>query len=177
MTDTGKAKLPALPPVNANDPTLRNWMSAVAERLEVREGSRGNPAERVVTQRELAELEKLVGQLSTVQKAGPNDVALTLGKGITAIIPISEFAEAIRRTQLYRDLMASLDDPRRFDYLSSELRALVERSIAQEAAARGADIKRSDIKIQDLDRSIAATVTEITAALRNNQSEIGRAHV
>ena len=54
--DTGKARLPALPAVNAQDPSLRNWISAVAERLEVREGSRGNPYERAVTVREMVGL-------------------------------------------------------------------------------------------------------------------------
>lgn len=166
--DTGAAKLPALPPVNAQDPSLRNWMSAVAERLEVREGSRGNPNERVVTQREIAEIKKVVSSLSNVKRASDKDLAITLGNGITAYVPIAELEAAIFRTRLWTDLQYSLDDPRRFDYLTSELRALVENSIADEAAKRGADIKTTQLKIQDANRSIAALTTEITAALNAN---------
>ncbi len=49
-----RARLPALPPVSAQDASMRAWMQAVTERLEVREGQRGNGDERVLTQRDLA---------------------------------------------------------------------------------------------------------------------------
>ena len=42
IQDTGKAKLPALPGVTDVSPSLAKWVQAVNERLEVREGNRGN---------------------------------------------------------------------------------------------------------------------------------------
>lgn len=50
-----RAKLPALPPVQTNDVQLKRWMEAVAERLEVREGTRGDEDERAVTVKDLKE--------------------------------------------------------------------------------------------------------------------------
>lgn len=50
-----RARLPALPPVASQDPSVRAWMQAVTERMEVREGSRGDDNERVVTKRDLEE--------------------------------------------------------------------------------------------------------------------------
>ena len=51
--DTGVAKLPGLPVVKVEDQGMQRWMQAVAERLEVREGQRGNAKERAVTVRDL----------------------------------------------------------------------------------------------------------------------------
>ena len=55
-----RAKLPALPPVQTNDAQLKRWMEAVAERLEVREGTRGDPDERVITVREWKGMQRLM---------------------------------------------------------------------------------------------------------------------
>jgi len=55
MKDTGKAKLPGLIAPRVDNADLARWVQAVSERLEVREGSRGNPYERAVTVRDLAE--------------------------------------------------------------------------------------------------------------------------
>ena len=52
--DTGKARLPGLVVPHADDPDLARWIQAVSERLEVREGARGNPYERALTVRDLA---------------------------------------------------------------------------------------------------------------------------
>ena len=171
--DTGRARLPALPPVNAQDTSLRNWMSAVAERLEVREGSRGNPFERAVT---LRELENATAGLVQITDAMRGDTqkpgAIPLGNGLSASINIDRFVQSIQDSRLYRDLMKRLDDPTRFDHLASEIRNVLLRSIADEAAARGADIARTETKIQDANRSLAMAVQEITAALSGNSAGI-----
>lgn len=50
------ARLPALPSVPRGvDPAMHQLLEAIKERLEVREGARGNQFERVVTERRLAE--------------------------------------------------------------------------------------------------------------------------
>lgn len=171
--DTGKARLPALPAVNAQDPSLRNWISAVAERLEVREGSRGNPFERAVTLRDLEAATAGLVQITDSGKPDPNAAnTIPLGNGLSASINIDRFVDAIRNTRLFRDLIKRLDDPTRFDDLASEIRTVLLRSIADEASRRGADIQRVDTKIEDANRSLAMTVQEITAALGSNAAGI-----
>lgn len=171
--DTGKARLPALPAVNAQDPSLRNWISAVAERLEVREGSRGNPFERAVTLRDLEAATAGLVQITDSGKPDPNAAnTIPLGNGLSASINIDRFVESIRNTRLFRDLLKRLDDPTRFDDLASEIRTVLLRSIADEASKRGADIQRVDTKIEDVNRSLAMTVQEITAALGSNAAGI-----
>jgi len=168
MTDTGRAKLPALPRVNAQDPALRNWVTAVTERLEVREGSRGNPAERVVTQRELEDLMSKVHVLQSKPVAGPGETLIALGGGMSAAVSINAFAESLRNTRLYRDLLTRLDDPSRFHAINQYTRDVLTRSIAAEAAARGADIQRTEKILQTSNESLAMTVDELTAAVFDN---------
>lgn len=173
--DTGSVRLPALPPLSTTDPALKRWVDAVVERLEVREGSRGNEYERSVTKRELDQVQDVLDKLAvlTKPKTATNDqTLLNLGPGLTAVVATNQFADSIRQTQLYQDLMRRIDDPERFNWLSSELRSLVTRSIAGEAAARGAEVRRTQVQIQDLNRSVAAQLTEITAALGNNSAGV-----
>jgi hypothetical protein len=170
--DTGPAKLPALPRVNAQDPALRNWINAVTERLEVREGSRGNAMERVVTQRELAALQSKVQILQGVPALKPGETLVSIGGGMYAAIDVTAFAESLRGTQLYRDLMRSIDDPNRFNALNQYTRDVLVRSISQEALQRGAEIRRTETTLQTATESLAMTVTEITAALGTTGSGI-----
>ena len=170
--DTGPAKLPALPRVNAQDPALRNWISAVTERLEVREGSRGNAMERVVTQRELAALQSKVQILQTPPTPTPGQTLIPIGGGMYAAIDVEAFANSIRNTRLYRDLMQRIDDPDRFNALNQYTRDVLEKSISQEALARGAEIRYTEKVLQTATESLAMTVTEITAALGTTGSGI-----
>ena len=170
--DTGKALLPALPPVNAQDPSLRTWIKAVTERLEVREGSRGNPFERAVTVREIKELTEVAQALKETPPQDGNTVSIQIGNGLSASVAIDKFVDSIRQTRLYRDLMKRLDDPTRFDDVVKEVRDLLLTSITDEAKKRGADIRRLDTLIQDANRSLAYAVQEITASLGENAAGV-----
>jgi len=170
--DTGLVNLPALPPINAQDPALRNWMSAVAERLEVREGTRGNRFERAVTLRELEDATKSLTDLSVSKTPAPGEVLIDLGGGLTASVAIDQFVAELKNTRLYRDLLRRLDDPNRFDDLAVEVRSILLKSIADEAAARGADIRRTETLIQDSNRSLAIAVEEVTASLGNSAAGV-----
>ena len=170
--DTGSVNLPALPPINAQDPALRNWMSAVAERLEVREGTRGNRFERAVTLRELEDATKSLTDLSVSKTPAPGEVLIDLGGGLTASVAIDQFVAELKNTRLYRDLLRRLDDPNRFDDLAVEVRSILLKSIADEAAARGADIRRTETLIQDSNRSLAIAVEEVTASLGNSAAGV-----
>jgi hypothetical protein len=87
------------------------------------------------------------------------------GNGQTISLDMETFAEQLKSTQLYRDLQFSISDPNRFARLGAEVNELLTRSLTAEAAARSAQIARTDIKLLELSRSVAATSTELTAAL------------
>jgi hypothetical protein len=89
-----------------------------------------------------------------------------------AAIDVTAFAESLRGTQLYRDLMRSIDDPNRFNALNQYTRDVLVRSISQEALQRGAEIRRTETTLQTATESLAMTVTEITAALGTTGSGI-----
>lgn len=170
--DTGRALLPALPSVNAQDPSLRTWIKAVTERLEVREGVRGNPFERAVTVREIKELTEVAKALKETPAPDGNTVSIQIGNGLSASVAIDKFVASIRETRLHKDLMKRLDDPTRFDDVVKEVRDLLLTSITDEAKKRGADIRRLDTLIQDANRSLAYAVQEITAALSENAAGV-----
>jgi hypothetical protein len=163
--DTGAAKLPGIPKISVADAALQQWIRAVTEWIEVRTGSRGNTAERAVTQREL---DALAGQLNFktgIPTPAPGETVIPIGNGLYATLSIEAFANSIRNTQLYRDLMRSIDDPARFDGLAVPLRELIATSIASEAAARGTAVTRVEISSSTANEAIAAIVEEVTAAL------------
>lgn len=171
--DTGEAKLPGLGSVpSTGNPQLEAWLRKAAERLEVREGERGNPWERAVTVREFAEM------VGAVEKIVPAIEAIS-GKGIDggpisgeATEMIRRFEESIRNLKVFKDLMKRLDDPSRFDDLPGEIREILLRDLAEEAAIRGAAITRVEKSIQDVNRSLSYEVKTITAAVQQSQAGI-----
>ena len=142
--DTGKARLPALQEVRTGDAALDRWVQAVTERLEVREGARGNQGEQVVLKRDL---DALALRLSSEQKAVAKDLVQS-GK---------------------LDLRG---DYTRFDNLPEEIRAILLTSIADEAAKRGADIRYLEQKIQSETESLAYKVEEVTAAVEGSAAGV-----
>lgn len=165
--DTGPAKLPALPRVSLADKGLANWVNAVTEHLQVRSGERGNEMERAVTLRELKEFTG--GDAITILKeekvAGPGETVINLGGGLSATVAIERFAQSIIDSRLFQSLMKTLDDPTRFDHLAEEMREVLLRNIADEAAKRGAAIQEMETIVQNNQRSLAMFVRETTASL------------
>jgi hypothetical protein len=171
------AKLPALPTVRVQDPSLQRFIDAVRESLEVRAGSRGDKFERSVTLRDLVQL----GLLDAASLSGPS-ATLMSGGGSTASsqsngavlvqtgtkytsMDFDAFARLIADTRLFKSITQSLSDPTRFDDLPDAVRSILKRDIAAEAALRGADIRRMEEKIQSATLSSAIAVQEVTAAL------------
>ena len=168
--DTGKARLPGLAPPSATDPATARWMQAVTERLEVREGARGNPHERALTVRDL------VGTgLATLGTGGGLSRAAGAGTGSASIAPgvregdlqYERMWDELRRSKLYRDLMQRIDDPDRFNDFAEEVKAVLLNDLAELARRQQADINRVDTKIQTETRSLAMAVQEVTAAVEN----------
>ena len=172
--DTGPARLPALPPVNAQDPALRNWMRAVAERLEVREGSRGNPYERAVTVREMVGLglAGVGGRGDMVAASAMGGASAQQQAGYYGDMSADAFAEAIRNSKLYQGLIKRLDDATRFDDLPEQVRAILLVDIADEARKRQADIRTLQYKLQTATNSLAYQLTEVTAAVEGSAAGV-----
>lgn len=164
--DTGAAKLPGLPTLKTSDQSLARWAQAVAEHLEVRAGARGNPLERGVTQRDLDKVSRQLAPLtSTSRTVAAGDIPISLGGGLSASISVSQFLQAIRNSQLFKDLSQRLDDPTRFDRINYEVRKLLLADLGEEARVRGAAINRIENKLQTATDSLAYRVEEVTAAL------------
>jgi hypothetical protein len=88
-----RAKLPALPMVSTQDASMKAWVQAVSERLEVREGQRGDSDERVLTQRDL---------LAITQETKP----LSVGSSwIESYGSLEALGDALRGTRMHDDLL------------------------------------------------------------------------
>ena len=167
--DTGPARLPGLGTVSpTGNASLDTWLRQATEVIEVRNGARGNPWERTVTVREFAAMAK------EVDKVMPGAQAMTdLLNGqttLSATKAIDAFTKSIKELQVYKDLIKRLDDPSRFDNLPGEIREELLRSIAEEAAKRGAAISRVETALQDANRSLAYEVKLVTAAVERAQA-------
>lgn len=95
-----RARLPALPPVSAQDASMRAWLQAVTERLEVREGQRGDADERALTQRDLAAF------LAESTSPAPS----TKGGWWESISNVEDLGEALRNTRMYNDLLRRISN-------------------------------------------------------------------
>ena len=167
-----RARLPALPPIPQSvDAASRSFMEAVKERLEVRGGERGNPYERGVTVRDLQEA-GLAGQVLVGGTRGRPGLVMVDEYGRYSPMTPDDFAQAIRDLQLYKDLLKKLDDPTRFDRLPEEVRALLLKDIAQEAAERGAAVERIERVLQSETSSLSMLIEEVTASVTGAQAGV-----
>lgn len=173
--DTGVAKLPSLPVLRTADPQVNEWARKVKEVIDTRAGANGNPWEKTATLRDLKDAATLAATIQAKPaQPGPDDLVLNLGGGVavTATGAINQFIDALKASKLYKDMMKRLDDPTRFDDLPAEVREIALKSIADEAAARGADVKRIELKIQNANRSLMLLGQELTAAVEGASAGI-----
>ncbi len=106
------------------------------------------------------------------RKPGPGETLIDLGGGLSATVQIDRFAQAIIDSALFRSLAKTLDDPTRFDHLAKEIRDELVRSIADEAAKRGAEVRDLQTIVQTNERSFARQVREVTASLQQASAGI-----
>jgi hypothetical protein len=166
-----RAHLPGL-----TRPKEGDWKSLLAaiddihEHLRTRQGTSRNPLEASVTRRELKNLTGV--QQVVVGGTSPGTVMLQGSNGSWFGMSIDAFAETIRNTKLYKDLLQRIDDPKRFQRLSKELQDILLPDLNELAAQRGADIRTLETKMQTGDQSLAQRVTEITAAVDKSTAGI-----
>lgn len=187
---TRVAPLPSIPVVRTDNPALNQCLEAMRAHLEVRQGERGNPWERAVTLRDLqalgvdpAKLESLAGAATAgsrrVPTAGSGTAPGNLPSsgsgapgGSVTLQDAETLARSILDTQLFRTLSKRLDDATRFDFLPQVMQAALTTSIAQEAAARGADIRRVEDIVRNGAMSFAQRIEEVTAALQGTAAGV-----
>jgi hypothetical protein len=172
------ARLPALPTVRLTDPQMQRFVDALRSWVETRDGTR-DKLERVVTMRDLVQLGMVEGSDITRRSMAPGSPGTTTPPSVLVETPggrltmsMEAFAKSIYDTALFRDLMKRLDDPTRFDRLPAEIKAILLRDIAEEAARRGAEIRRLEGKIQESNKSLAYTVAEVTAAVDGSMAGV-----
>jgi hypothetical protein len=163
------ARLTTLPTVRLTDPQMQRFVDALRSWIDTRSGAT-DPLERAVTVRDLADLGLIEARLrgrSGSRGSSTSTQPTVLVQTPTGSLPMTfdAFAQSIYNTALFQDLMKRLDDPTRFDRLPQEVKAILLRDIADEAASRGADIRRLERKLQDTDQSLALKVEEVTAAV------------
>ena len=168
-------KLPGLAAPATGNAALDAWARSVTEILQVREGARGDKLEQVVTKRDLAGMGLDTTQWSVTTGAKAGEVVVKTSGGGFGTMTASDFAESIRNSKLYADLMRSINDASRFDNVPAKVRALVLQSLADEAALRSAAVTTLTEKIQSEVESLAYTVTETTAALHGSVAGVREA--
>lgn len=161
------AKLPALPGVRTDNPALNAWIDAVRERLEVREGNRGDPWERAVTLRDLDSAGVAVGGLSRRSAFGGGGVTDT-GTGTGGI----NVDGLLGGSLLFTDLLKEVQRLRSGEDLPARVRDLIAISITEEARLRGSDIRSVTHQLQTEVESFASKVDEITASISGAQAGI-----
>lgn len=122
MSDTGAAKLPGIPVLRTDDRALATWAQAVTEHLEVRNGSRGNPMEKVVLERDMSSITKVVEGLTKPKTAASTDISIDIGGGVTVNIPVDTLVDKLLASQKFKTATGATTtttDPASVDYGSS----------------------------------------------------------
>jgi len=130
VSDTGPAILPGIPAYRTTDTALASTLQAIIERLEIREGSRGNPAEKVVTQRDLDAYKASVTTVTT--SAGEVNINDLIQKIIVDPTFLAAIPKAESSSGWVNELRAGLEGLRaRFAGLTSSVVSGVETLFRQ----------------------------------------------
>ncbi len=134
------AKLPGLQPVRTGDPAQDRFLEAVRERLEVREGSRGDPLEAVVLQRDLLEL-GLKKQGRVALPDGKPGFVTQIADGSYVSISADELVSRLEGTDWYRSLASAPGG------VTDSTRQSILSAITEEISKRSAEDHRLDAVI------------------------------
>ena len=134
------AKLPGLQPVRTGDPAQDRFLEAVRERLEVREGSRGDPLEAVVLQRDLLEL-GLKKQGRVALPDGKPGFVTQIADGSYVSISADELVSRLEGTDWYRSLASAPGG------VTDSTRQSILSAITEEISKRSAEDRRLDAVI------------------------------
>jgi hypothetical protein len=163
------AKLPALP--SPDTAATRDFLKAVKEILDVREGRRGSSYEKSVTWRDLHDL-GLITRVAGQQGGNISGTGLNSDISALPVKLVSRLEQALRNTPLFKSLLAKIGSIDDLEGYPDALRQLLQTSLLEEATQRRAAIQTVEKTLQDGLSSQAQRVTEITAAVEGAQSGI-----
>jgi hypothetical protein len=170
------AKLPGLASPSTDINQLRTVVDGLKEIVEVREGRRGSRYDQVVTWRDLYN----VG-LVAVQSGGNTYINQTNSGGVSAVtllapnlqaLMASEFDKKVKASGAYKDLTTEIGVAAAYKGAPQEVVDILTTNLLQEAIQRGADIRKVETKIQQVDKSLALSVRELTAGIDGAQASV-----
>lgn len=167
---TEPTRLSTLGRPRTGDQALDSWITKVTDLLEIREGSRGNPFEKTLTARDLVDMGVITaGQVSSQRPVigrtptSGGGVVVSDPNGGTVVVSYEAFADSIRQTKLYQDLLKSTNDPTRFEEMHSRTQQALLKALAPIDGKIDATIKHFEEKFSDASESFAQTVSEVQA--------------
>ena len=168
------AKLPGLASPSTDINQLRTVVDGLKEIVEVREGRRGSRYDQVVTWRDLYNVGLVAvqsGGNTFINRTGSGGVA-----GVTLLAPnlqalmAQEFDNKVKASAAYKDLTTEIGAAAAYKGAPQEVIDILTSNLSDEAIKRGADIRKVETKIQDVDKSLALTVRELTAGINSAQA-------
>ena len=150
------AKLPGLQPVRTGDPAQDRFLEAVRERLEVREGVRGDPLEAVVLQRDLVEL-GIKKQSRVALPDGKPGFVTQLADGSFSAISADELVSRLESTDWYRSLASAPGG------VTDNTRQSILSAITEEISKRGAEDRRLDSVMAGIREELLRKIGDLAA--------------
>lgn len=150
------AKLPGLQPVRTGDPAQDRFLEAVRERLEVREGVRGDPLEAVVLQRDLVEL-GIKKQSRVALPDGKPGFVTQLADGSFSAISADELVSRLEGTDWYRSLASAPGG------VTDSTRQSILSAITEEISKRGAEDRRLDSVMAGIREELLRKIGDLAA--------------
>lgn len=170
------AKLPGLASPSTDINQLRTVVDGLKEIVEVREGRRGSRYDQVVTWRDLYN----VG-LVAIQSGGSTYINRTSSGGVAGVTLLSpnlqammadEFDKKVKSSGAYKELTTEIGVAAAYKGAPQEVVDVLTTNLLQEAIQRGADIRTVETKIQQIDKSLALYVRELTAGIDGAQASV-----
>ena len=170
------AKLPGLASPSTDINQLRNVVDNLKEIVEIREGRRGSGYDQVVTWRDLYN----VG-LVAVQSGGNTFINRTGSGGVSGVTLLSpnlqammadEFDRKVKASGAYKDLSSEIGVAAAYKGAPQEVIDILTTNLSDESIKRGADIRTVETKIQQVDKSLALSVRELTAGIDSAQASV-----
>jgi hypothetical protein len=170
------AKLPGLASPSNDVNQLRNIVDNLKEIVEIREGRRGSKYDQSVTWRDLYN----VG-LIAVQSGGNTFINRTGSGGVAGVTLLSpnlqammaeEFDRKVKASGAYKDLSAEIGVAAAYKGAPQEVIDILTTNLSDESIKRGADIRKVETKIQQVDKSLALSVRELTAGIDSAQASV-----
>jgi len=170
------AKLPGLAAPSTDINQLRNVVDNLKEIVEIREGRRGSRYDQVVTWRDLYN----VG-LVAVQSGGNTFINRTGSGGVAGVTLLSpnlqammadEFDRKVKASGAYKDLSTEIGVAAAYKGAPQEVIDILTTNLSDESIKRGADIRTVETKIQEVDKSLALSVRELTAGIDSAQASV-----